>query len=1137
MQKSALRGSVLRPQALLKTVIVMKLAIFIVLFTAFQVKASPTSGQNVNLSMNNSEIKKVLKTIEKDGNFRFLYNSELKDIKKKVNFTASNMSVSEALQMLFAGTNLTYKVLNNNLVVVTSTVESENRAVRVTGKITGDNGEPLAGVSVQEKGTSNGTSTDNSGTYTITVDNNATLVISSIGFENVEVKVNGRSVVDIKLTQAVKKVDEVVVIGYGTASKRDLTGSIVKISGKDIQDKPNTNPVASLQGRVAGLSVVNNGTPGAAPDIRIRGTVSIGQVHPLYVVDGIFNDNIDYINPNDIESIEVLKDPSSLAIFGVKGATGVIAITTKKAKAGQVIVNFNTSYGTKKLVDKIAMANAEQFNTLFAEENANNGVSTPNYSPLTANTDWVDAVTRVGKFNTNNLSVSGSTDKNRFSLGVGFTSDEGMIIHEKLSKWQLSFSDEFKLNKALKIGINLNTTRQNNPYGAGGILDAARKVMPNVSAGTKEFKVANPYGGDSITQNIYSGLATFLQNSGVVNPVLEIENRWNKRSNIELRTVGSIFGEVNFLKYFTMRSTIYADISNVNNRVYSPLYYAYDPMTNKPYLYGQKTQVSENDDTYRKFQQDHILTFKKGFGDHNVTATAGFTTYYSSQFHRSGVANPFTTGNALPIPDDERFWYITSQFNDPSNSFASSSQSEYATTSALGRVLYNYKGKYFFNASLRDDASSQIIYNRHQKFWALGGAWEISKEKFMDNVKQINYLKLKASVGVLGNQSVVDGGGNGISYPFYPLLNTGSQAVFGTNSYGAAQDIWETNKEFEWETVHAKEVGIELNAFNNRLHFEANYFDKVTKNLAVYVDRSTVGLKPILENGGSIKNWGEEFSATWVQKINKDFTINFAGNITFLKNKMVDITSDFPNPYISVGSYNNGSAESRSIIGQPIGSFFGYVVEGLYQSYADVLASPVASAVGAYGPGDFKFKDINGDGKITADDRTIIGNPTPKFTYGGNINMTYKNFNLGIDLGGVYGNQVFRAWGSLESPFQRVNYPAFKMDRWHGAGTSNWDPIISQGHRFNYNGSTYNIEDGSYFRLRNIQLGYNFGQSLISKIKMKSLRAYVNVQNMKTWKNNLGYTAEYGGNATRFGYDDGGGAIPVVTTVGLNVTF
>ncbi len=1116
----------------------MKLAIFIVLFTAFQVKASPSSGQNVNVSMNNTEIKKVLKTIERDGNFRFLFNSDLRDIKKKVNFSASNLSVTEALKMLFSGTNLTYKVLNNNLVVVLSTVEEENKSVKVTGKITGENGEPLAGVSVQEKGTGNGTSTDNNGVYTITVDNNATLVFTSIGFESQEIKVNSRSVIDIKLLQAIKKVDEVVVIGYGTASKRDLTGSIVKVSGKDIADKPNTNPVASLQGRVAGLSVVNNGTPGAAPDIRIRGTVSIGQVHPLYVVDGIFNDNIDYLNPNDIESIEILKDPSSLAIFGVKGATGVIAITTKKAKAGQVVVNFNTAYGTKKLVDKIKMANADEFKTLFAEENANDGVATPDYSALTANTDWIDVVTRTGKFNTNNLSVSGSTEKNKFNLGLGYVTDEGIIKHEKLERMQLSFGDEFKLNKAIKIGINLNASRQNNPFGADWVLDAARKVMPQVSAGTKSFRVANPYGGDSITTNIYSGLNVAMQSAGVVNPLLEVESTWDKRSNIEYRTVGSVFGELSFMKYFNFRSTFYADISNVNNRQYSPLYYAYNPMNNTPYLYNSKTQVSENDDTYRKFQQDHILTFRKGFGDHNLTATAGLTTYYFSHFGRSGVAKPYTTGNALPIPDDKRFWYMNTQFNDPVNTFASSGQNEYSTASVLGRVLYNYKNKYYFNASLRDDASSQIPeQNRHQKFWAIGAAWDLTKESFMQNVKVIDFLKLKGSMGVLGNQSASYLDGSTINYPFYPRLNTGLAANFGTTTYLAAENSYEPSVDLKWETVQAQEIGFELNAFNNRLHFEANYFNKTTKDLMTFVDRSSQGLKAILENGGSIRNWGEEFSATWNQAVAKDFNVNVGGNITFLKNEVISVNDKIPAGYLSRGFMNNGSAESRTQPGLPIGSFYGYVVEGLYQSYADVLNSPVASAVGAYGPGDFKFKDLNGDGKITADDRTVIGNPTPKFSYGTFINATYKNFNLGIDMGGVYGNQVFRTWGSLESPFQRVNYSAEKMNRWHGEGTSNWVPIISQGHRFNYNGSTYNIEDGSYFRIRNIQLGYNFSQKLISKAKMKNLRAYMNIQNPKTWKNNLGYTAEFGGGATAFGYDNAGGAIPVVTTFGLNVTF
>ncbi|HYM94051.1 MAG TPA: SusC/RagA family TonB-linked outer membrane protein, partial [Chitinophagaceae bacterium] len=983
-----------------------------------------------------------------------------------------------------------------------------------------------------------GTVTDVSGNFSITVPDNAVLVFSSVGYESVEVSVSGKTTINVVLKFSQKVQEEIVVIGYGTASKRDLTGSIVKISGKDIADKPNTNPIASLQGKVAGLSIVNNGTPGQAPDIRIRGTVSIGQVHPLYVVDGIFNDNIDYLNPNDIESIEVLKDPSSLAIFGVKGATGVIAITTKKAKVGETVINFNTSYGFKKLVDKIKMANASQFNTLFTEENANNGNATPDYSVLSANTDWLSAVTRTGQFNTNNLSVSASTDKNKYNLGLGYTSDEGIIFHEKMERMLLSFSDELKVGKAIKVGINFNGSRQHNPYNATNILNEARQVMPQISSGTKSFRVANPYGGDSINANLYSTLDVALQNSGVVNPLLELQNTWNKNISYTYRMVGSVYAEVNFLKYFNFRSTVYADISTYNNRQYLPLYYGYNPLNNTPILYSQVTQVSENDNTSRKFQQDHILTFKKSFGDHNVTATAGFTTFYNGNFNRTGIAKPYTSGNALPIPDDSRFWYITNGFEDPTSSLASSFQAEYTTVSFLGRALYNYKGKYFLTASFRNDASSQIpTANRNQQFWALGAAWDLTKEKFMENQKIFDFLKLNASIGVLGNQSASYLDGTPINYPFYPNLNTGISAVFGTNIYGAAQPSYQPNPDLKWETVNAQEIGVELNAFNNRLHFEGSYFNKTTNNLMTYVDRSVQGLPNLLENGGSLKNWGEELAASWNQKVTKDFSIDVSGNITFLKNKVLSIASDVPGGILSQSSQNNGSAESRTMAGYPIGSFFGYVVEGIYQSYADILNSPPASGIGAYGPGDFKFKDVNGDGVIDQSDRTVIGNPSPKFYYGGTVNLNYKNFNLGIDMGGEYGNQIFRVWGSLESPFQRVNYPAFKMNRWHGAGTSNWDPIISQKERFNYNGSTYNIEDGSYFRIRNIQLGYNFSQKLISKAKMKGLRIYCNVQNLKTFKNNYGYTTEFGGSATYFGYDFAGGAIPVVTTFGLNVTF
>jgi TonB-linked SusC/RagA family outer membrane protein len=796
-------------------------------------------------------------------------------------------------------------------------------------------------------------------------------------------------------------------------------------------------------------------------------------------------------------------------------------------------------------VDKIKMANASQFNTLFAEENANNGVSTPDYSFLTANTDWINAVTRTGKFNADNLSISGGSENNRFNLGLGYTYDEGIVRHEQLSKMMLSFGDEFKVNKAIKLGINFNVERINHPYDVTGsgadVLNNARKVMPQISAGTKPFLITDPYNSNNmLTQNLYSTVDPALQNSGVQNPLISLENQWNKNINIEYRSVGSVYAEINFLRHFTFRSTFYADISEVNSRSYQPLYYAYQPRAAGDTItfYSQKTQVQENDNNYRKFQQDHVLNYKNRFGDHSLTLTGGFTTYYSGVFGRQGLAKPYTTGTALPIPNDSRFWYITSGFENPTQTIATSYQNEYSTVSYLARALYNYKDKYFLNASFRDDGSSQIpAKNRYQQFWAVGAAWDISRETFMNNQKIFDYLKLKGSVGVLGNQSATDASGNPLNYVAYPVLNNGIAAVFGGTVYSAAQKQYLPNPDLKWETVSAQEIGIELNAISNHLHFEFNYYNKTTNNLMTYVSRSSLGLPDELINGGSIRNWGEEFAGTWNQNLGKDLTLSIGGNITFLNNMVVSLAKDLPTGYLSQAFQNNGSAESRTQAGHPIGSFFGYVVQGLYQSNLDILKSPSASSLGTYGPGDFKFKDVNGDGQINSSDRTFIGNPTPKFIYGGSINLSYKGFGLAVDVGGVYGNDIFRTWGSLESPFQRVNYPAFKINSWHGPGTSNWDPIISQGHRFNYNGSTYNIEDGSYFRLRNLQVNYTVGHVLGPKSWIKNVKIYVNAQNLKTWKHNYGYTTEFGGGATAFGYDNAGGAIPVVVTGGLNLTF
>ena len=1103
----------------------MRFTIVCMLIACLHTAAAGHSQDKVTLNLKSVELRKALIAIEKKTDYRFLFNEKLVAHRPKVDINVVETPVIQVLDQLLENTGITYKILGNKLVVLKETEDQASlidlQDVRVTGRVTSATGEGLAGVSITVKGTRSGTTTDAAGNFAITVPDNAVLVFSYVGYESKELAVTGSGTLNVQLAESVKVQEQVVVIGYGTASKRDLTGSITKVSGKEVADKPNTNPISSLQSKVAGLSVVNSGTPGQAPDIRIRGTISIGSVSPLYVVDGVFNDNIDYINPNDIESIEILKDPSSLAIFGVRGAAGVIAITTKRARAGQVVINFNSSFGFKKLVDKIELANADQFKTLFEEEkaNLNNPIPPFDYTPWTANTDWIDAVTRTGKFSSSNLSVSGSTEKNKFTMGLGYTYDEGIIRHEKLEKILLSLNDEFKISKNIRVGFTLNGVRQHNPYNATWILDAARKVVPFVPAGIKTVYTKNPYGLDSMNQNLYYELPSF-QNSGVVNPLIPLENEWNKTISIEYRMVGSLFAEISFLRDFTFKASVYADMSNLNVRRYTPLYNSYDVVSNAVFLASPATKISEDDNTWRKFQQDYILNYKRKFGNHNVTALAGFTTYYFGNFNRAGSVNQSSTGS--PIPDDKRFWYINNGFGDAQSQRSNSSQNEKTTASALLRVLYNYENKYYLNASFRRDGSSQISpSSRWQNFWALGAAWELTREGFMSGQKIFDFLKLKGSIGVLGNQNTY-----GYAYPFYPGLRTGAAAVFGNNIYNAYSQAYFPDPNLKWETVHAKDIGFEASAFTNRLHFEASYFDKVTKDLMTYIPGIN-GASDGLTNIGSIKNNGIELTATWTQKLNRDFTLTVGGNLTTYHNEVLELaTKDF--------AIINGV--NRTVVGYPIGSFYGYIVEGLYQTYADKLGSPVNTEF-SYGPGDFKYKDVNGDGIINTADRTFIGNPTPDLTYGASVNLSYKGIDLDVDMGGVYGNEIYRNWAATESPFQRVNYAAFKINRWHGDGTSNWDPILGQDHRINYEYSTYAIEDGSYFRIRNVQLGYNFSNRLASKIRAKGLRIYANVQNLKTFKRNSGYTPEFGGDATRFGVDDAGGAIPMVTTFGLNVTF
>lgn len=1127
--------------ALKKPFIIMKLTLVLIVFCTLQTLAG-VSAQTITFSAQNREIAKVLSSIEKRGDFRFLYNSRLKDLKQKVSVSFTKTDITDALKEIFNGTSLTYIILENNLIAIRS-ANADEADIKVEGKITNESGEPVIGASISVKGAGTGTFTDATGSFSITVPENAVLVITAVGYNSTEVSVNGRSSIAIRLVQSEQKMDEVVVIGYGSASRRDLTGSVAKVKGEELSIQPNSNAVASLQSKVAGVNIINTGIPGATPDVRIRGTVSIGTVRPVYIIDGIFADNMDFVNPNEIESIEILKDPSSLAVFGIKGAAGAILVTTKKAKAGQVLINFNTSYGSKKLVDKIAMANGQQFRDLLTFEANNRVQDDPGNNSLldfinngglaayNGNTDWVDAVTRTAKFATTNLSVDASTEKNRFHFGLGYTYDEGLVRHVRYDRVNINLNDEFKISNRLKIGFGVIGSRERLPYNSGA-LEAARRALPIIPDGTTSFYTKNPYSIDSNNYNLYAQ-TPIIQNSES-NPMAILEIFHDKKIDARDRLLGNIFVEINVTKDITFRSTLYGNFSWRNNREYTPLYDLYDPtaapgsqVINRNVL----TAVREDISTIKDYQQDHIATYKKKFGDHNLTATAGFTTYFHSYEAVGATVTQKTPGLGI-IPNNEAFWYLKNGFGGTTAVLldGSTGQDEYATVSGLARVLYNYQNKYYLNGTFRRDGSSQInkeYSKKWQNFWALGAAWELTKEKFMDNQKIFDYLKVKASTGLQGNFTTA-----GKAYPAYPSINPTGSATFGEFQIPVYESDYLVDPNLKWETVRSSEIGLEANLLKNRLHFEAAYYVKKTRDLLVLLNPP--GIKPTLTNSGDIKNSGFEFAASWAQSITKDFSFSVGGNLTTYKNTVTYLP--FPlRTNISSSEQTPNQAET----GYPIGYFYGLIADGVYQSYTDILNSPVSTINGGNAkPGDLKYRDLNGDDIVDDRDRTNIGNPTPDFAYGINTTFRYKQFELGIDLNGTYGNEIFRVWGTSEQKNSVYNYPAYYTEGWTAPGNSNWVPIVNASHLINRAPSTYGIEDGSYIRLRNINLSYNI-TNLPKMTYIKNLRLTVGVQNLKTWKNNIGYSPELAGDATSFGIDYGnaGSALPRVMTIGLNVNF
>ena len=989
------------------------------------------------------------------------------------------------------------------LVLSGTTVFAQEKTV--TGVVTDSFNEPLIGASIVVQGTTNGVITDLDGKYSIKVTPGATLQFSYVGMEKQSVKVGNQSVINVQLKDDSQMLAETVVIGYGSAKKRDLTGSITNIKGDEIANKPVANPLSALQGKVAGVQVINSGRAGEDPEIRVRGTNSINGYKPLYVVDGLFNDNINFLNPQDIESMEILKDPSSLAIFGVRGANGVIIITTKKAKVGQTRVNVNGSFGFKSVPNQIEMVDAAGFKELYNEQLRNEGNPEFDFTGWNGNTNWQDEIFQTGFITNNNVSITGASEKHSFYLGAGYAYEQGNIKNEKYSKITLSVSNEYKLTDNFRVGFQFNGAR---------ILPADTKTVTTAVRATPVATVFNDQYG------LYTTLPEF-QKAQMNNPMVDVDLKANTTRAENYRGSGNVYAEWDFLKHFQFKAMFSMDYASNNSRKFTPIIQVYDASAEGSVvtLGDGKTGVSQAKQTEMKTQSDYLLTYTNTWGDHSLTATAGFTTYYN-KLENLGAAR--AQGVGLVIPDNPDKWYVS--IGDAGTSTNESTQWERATVSMLGRILYNYKGRYLFNGSFRRDGSSAFSYtgNQWQNFYSVGAGWLISEEEFMKDITWLDMLKLKGSWGTLGNQNLDK------AYPAEPLLSNAYSAVFGTPSavYPGYQLSYLPNATLRWEKVEAWEVGAEANFFRNRLHLEGVYYKKTTKDLLAEVPGIS-GTVPGIGNLGSIENKGIELAINWRDQIG-DWNYSIGGNLTTIKNKVLSLVQE------GYSIISGDKSQSYTMAGFPIGYFYGYKVEGVYQNQAEIDNSP-KNTLATVTPGDLKFVDVDGNGEITPADRTMIGDPTPDVTYGINFSVGYKNWELGVDMMGQAGNEIYRTWDNYN--WSQFNFMKQRLNRWHGEGTSNSQPLLNMKHTINNLNSEYYIEDGSFFRIRNVQLAYNFDKTLLSRIGVQALKLYANIQNLKTWKHNTGYTPELGGTAIAFGVDNGSYPMPVVYTFGFNLTF
>jgi TonB-linked SusC/RagA family outer membrane protein len=951
--------------------------------------------------------------------------------------------------------------------------------IKVSGRVVDETaGEAVIGATVREKDAPNGAITDFDGKFSLTVkDSNATLVINYTGYLPQEVPLNGRNTVEVKLLEDSGILEEVVVVGYGIQRKSDLTGSVGTVKAKELERIPTASLEQALQGKMAGVYVSpSSGEPGAGATIRIRGTGTLNNASPLFVVDGMLLDDISFLNPQDVASVEVLKDASSTAIYGNRGANGVIIITTKRGLTDtKATVTLNSYYGNQQIARKLPLANASQFAEMYNELKGNNFYPDP--AALGTGTDWQDVIFRDAPMASVQLGVGGIWKKINYNVSGNLFDQQGIMEETSFRRYTGRLNAEYPVLKTLRVGTNLAWSNGKFNTVGGGVLGGMYRMPPVFGERDSTGKFTDP---------------TFFGQS-IGNPAADLfyKNDQHTRSN---RWVGTVYANWTFLKHFTFRTNYGFDRRKDH-------YYGFEPvfMVSSSQL-NNLERTSRDTTNFRNWLWENTLTYDRSWEDFRLNVLAGQT------------AQEFTfktrrTINNILQPNGEQ-------------------NSDWAMLSYLGRVNATFFDRYLLTASVRADGSSRFNKNnRWGYFPSVAAGWNISQEPFMRGFKLFDRLKLRASWGVTGNDRIQD----------YPSLG-----IITPELYGAFNDTIQTgstltnyaNADVRWETTEQTDIGLEFGLFKGRFTAEIDWFRRFTYDILGDLpipDYVGSGSNPFV-NAAQVENIGWDFTVNW-REVKRKFSYNLGVNVSPIQNKVLRLNDG--KSEIFEARTAQGDFATRTVVGQPIGAFYGYQVAGVFQNQEEIDSSP---NFGNEQPGDFRFADLNGDGVLSADDRTYLGSPIPTLIYGFNAGFEVSGFDVAFDFFGVQGNKVVNA--KAVARFDTPNWETLWYEnRWTGEGTSNSVPRVTNGGH-NYRMSDFLVEDGGFFRLRSVVLGYTLPKNWLNAAGIKSARLYASGTNLWTKQAYSGFTPEFPNDSVfRAGMDYLNYPMAKTVLFGLNVTF